>query len=218
MTSTIIDKLQSREWNWLAENTFHGTARFLNETRFLDDVSLEGTIPTTVQAQKDGGTIQGPRNLVNFITGANVTLTVADNSSNERIDVTIAAAGSTFPTQTESSGVITVQTDTTQSSKGSYVEAFSSTSFALIGIALFISSADQNETYFFDIATGGSGSETVKIADFAVFDSQMDYGYPRGTHIYLPFSIASASRIAVRASNESSASQRTFSVALTIFG
>lgn len=36
--------------------------------------------------------LQGPRQVINMIEGANVTITVADNVGNEEIDVTIAAA------------------------------------------------------------------------------------------------------------------------------
>ena len=39
------------------------------------------------------GTLQGTRKKINFVEGANVTLTVADNSGSDQVDVTIAASG-----------------------------------------------------------------------------------------------------------------------------
>jgi hypothetical protein len=46
-----------------------------------------------VIVSKDGTTV-GTRQQVNFITGANTTLTVTDSNANNRVDVTIAAAAS----------------------------------------------------------------------------------------------------------------------------
>lgn len=40
------------------------------------------------------GTLVGTRSNVNFIEGANVTLTVSDDSGDDEVDVTIAASGS----------------------------------------------------------------------------------------------------------------------------
>ncbi len=39
----------------------------------------------------------GPRNFINFIQGANITLTVTDDAAGDRINVTIAATGETGP-------------------------------------------------------------------------------------------------------------------------
>lgn len=41
-----------------------------------------------------GGTLVGTRKTVNLIEGSNVTLTVADNSGSDRVDVTVAASAS----------------------------------------------------------------------------------------------------------------------------
>ncbi|HSX34780.1 MAG TPA: hypothetical protein VLF62_04010 [Candidatus Saccharimonadales bacterium] len=57
------------------------------------------TDDTTTQriiVSKDGTTV-GTRPKVNFITGANTTLTVTDNNANNRVDVTIAAAAAGAP-------------------------------------------------------------------------------------------------------------------------
>lgn len=46
-----------------------------------------------VAVSKNSGATVGTRREINFIEGANVTLTIADDSGNEEIDVTIAATG-----------------------------------------------------------------------------------------------------------------------------
>lgn len=50
---------------------------------------------TTIQKVRAslGGTLVGTRREVNFIQGANVTLTVADDNVNDRVNVTVAASG-----------------------------------------------------------------------------------------------------------------------------
>jgi hypothetical protein len=59
-------------------------------------VSNDTTIQK-VEVAKDG-TLVGSRRQVNFITGANTTLTVTDNGGSNRVDVTVAAAaGATQP-------------------------------------------------------------------------------------------------------------------------
>jgi hypothetical protein len=42
---------------------------------------------------KKAGTLVGVRRKLNFIEGSNVTLTIADDSINDEIDITIAASG-----------------------------------------------------------------------------------------------------------------------------
>ncbi len=53
---------------------------------------VSGALPFTIQK---GGAAIGTRRAVNFIEGANVTLTVADDSANDRVSVTVAAAAHT---------------------------------------------------------------------------------------------------------------------------
>ncbi len=64
---------------------FHGLRQWLK--------SNEGQKLGRVQASKNTGSLVGPRAKLNFIEGDNITLTVADSSSNDRIDVTVASAG-----------------------------------------------------------------------------------------------------------------------------
>lgn len=49
--------------------------------------------PVTSIDVKKAGTLVGTRGGINFIEGSNVTLTVADDASNDEVDVTIAASG-----------------------------------------------------------------------------------------------------------------------------
>ncbi len=53
---------------------------------------VSGALPFTIQK---GGAAIGTRRAMNFIEGANVTMTVADDSANDRVSVTVAAAAHT---------------------------------------------------------------------------------------------------------------------------
>lgn len=92
--SNIIDKLQTRIWNWLEQHTFHKDVRFLDQVRFLGDVTFEGTDPTAgprMKVQDGADAISGPRDKVKVIAGTNITATVADDEPDDRINVTISA-------------------------------------------------------------------------------------------------------------------------------
>ena len=66
-------------------------------------------IDGTVLVVKKAGSTVGTRTTLNLIEGSNVTLTVADNSGSDRVDVTVAASSSggvtTFNTR---SGAVTL--------------------------------------------------------------------------------------------------------------
>jgi hypothetical protein len=51
------------------------------------------TPAATSTTVKDGGTTVGTRGAINFIEGSNVTITTADNSGADRVDITIASSG-----------------------------------------------------------------------------------------------------------------------------
>jgi len=54
---------------------------------------------------RKAGTLIGVRRTLNLIEGTNVTLTIADDSVNDRVNVTIAASGGgSLPTQTGNNG------------------------------------------------------------------------------------------------------------------
>ena len=59
------------------------------------DRTLAVVADTTVQRNRISynGTLTGTRQEINFIPGANVNISVADNSANNRVDVTISATG-----------------------------------------------------------------------------------------------------------------------------
>lgn len=59
--------------------------------------SLGVTANTTVQkveVAKNSGAVVGTRKQLNFIEGSNITLTIADDGTNDQVDITIAASGS----------------------------------------------------------------------------------------------------------------------------
>lgn len=60
------------------------------------DVTVSVTANTTVQKGEvsKAGTLVGTRKRINFIDGTNVTITVADDAANDRVNITIAATGS----------------------------------------------------------------------------------------------------------------------------
>jgi len=82
-----------------------------------DEISVTGLSGLLNDAQKS--TIQkaaaggGTRPTINFIEGSNITLTVSDNAGSNRVDVTIAAAGSAL-SGSGTSGTIAKWTGTTQ--------------------------------------------------------------------------------------------------------
>ena len=64
-------------------------------TSALNAARLPSTADTNARvAVKKAGTLQGTRRTINFIEGSNVTLTIADDSSNEEVDVTINSTAS----------------------------------------------------------------------------------------------------------------------------
>jgi hypothetical protein len=71
----------------------------------LNAARLPSTADTNARvAVKLAGSVIGTRRGVNFIQGTNVTLTVADDGTNEEVDITIAAAP---PTSGAGSGTVT---------------------------------------------------------------------------------------------------------------
>ena len=64
-------------------------------TSALNAARLPSTADTNARvAVKKAGTLEGTRRTINFIEGSNVTLTIADDSSNEEVDVTINSTAS----------------------------------------------------------------------------------------------------------------------------
>lgn len=65
----------------------------------------------TIEVSKNSGAVVGTRPELNFIEGANITLTIADDAVNDEVDITIAAAGgggvSASTTRTVTAGNLT---------------------------------------------------------------------------------------------------------------
>jgi hypothetical protein len=197
------------EWN-----NQMGTSGNMAYLKALSD-SQGAAIAVPMKAQQNGGSVLGGRNKLNFIPGTNVTVTVADDGGNDRINVTIAASGASIPTQSASSGKLTVTTGSSLGVKGSYVEVFASTSFAVLGMfVMYIASGSTGVSDSLDIAIGGVGAEIVKIADLV----SMYAGAPFMVSGFIPFSIPVSTRIAVRSANLTNGSADSGTVAITIFG
>lgn len=83
-----------------------------------DFVTLNVTDNTSVQqveVVKNSGAVVGTRPQLNFIEGANITLTIADDAGNDQVDITIAASGGgatgtrgTFTNASLVAGVLTI--------------------------------------------------------------------------------------------------------------
>lgn len=68
---------------------------------------VDNTSTQKVQIAK-AGTLTGTRHKINFIEGSNVTLTVSDDSTNDKVDVTIASSSTAWGSIT---GTLSSQTD-----------------------------------------------------------------------------------------------------------
>ena len=108
---------------------------------------VEDTTTQKIEIAK-GGTLSGTRKRVNFIEGSNVTITAADDSANNEIDVTIAAASA--PTVPDASG----------STKGivQLTNDLGGTATAPTVVATHLSSA-------LPVNQGGTGSSTQNFVD-----------------------------------------------------
>lgn len=212
--SNIIDKLQTRIWNWLEQHTFHKDVRFLDQVRFLGDVTFEGTDPTAgprMKVQDGADAISGPRDKVKVIAGTNITATVADNPANDRIDITLAASGSSVPTQTAGSSAVTVTSAASAGVWGAYTELIASTSFAAIGLQVNIHYGS-NGIYGVKIAFGAAGSE-VDALPLIPFR-----GAPANVNIYVPHAIPSGTRVSAASVNQGNATAASIIVQTTVFG
>jgi uncharacterized lipoprotein YbaY len=70
-------------------------------------VSADAVSWSGVQVRENSGGTTLTRRRINLIEGSNITLTLGDDSGNDEVDVTIAAAGSTFnPTDHDSTSIV----------------------------------------------------------------------------------------------------------------
>lgn len=183
------------EWN-----NFHGTTGNCAYLKAIADAPMK--------AQKDGGAVVGGRRAINFVSGANMTITVADDAGNDQIDVTLAASGGSLPTAWETSGASqTYTTSSTQGAFGSYDEAIASTAAAAIYMLLSVTqSGHVAGRVRVGVGAGGSEAELITLTYLSA-----------GLHTFsFPVSIAINSRIAVCGTNDTDAVADAVSYGLTI--
>ena len=196
------DVVSAVDWN-----KYNGASGSMEYLKVIADAPMK--------AQGDGGAIMGGRAKLNFISGTNMTVTVADAAGDDRVNVTLATSGGTVPTQTQGTGdIVTLTTAAGDGVKGAYMELIASTEFAVIAMLLSVTSATANKNFFIDISVGAAASEVVKVEDIY---------FSTGTQlttqqIYIPFTVAIASRIAARACNHTDASSYTVLTSLICFG
>jgi hypothetical protein len=128
----------------------------------------------------NAGTLVGTRRRINFIAGTNVTLNIADDATNEKVDVTISAQGSggepfvtaTAPPQVIASGsyfVLARITVPTQKPNLKVI-AVAASPFYGYGVPLNAQITLYNETDGVTVATWGSGVGPVYLEPNAVFN------------------------------------------------
>lgn len=157
------------EWN-----AFHGTAGNCAHLKNLADA------PMKVQS---GGADVGTRQKINIVQGANVTATVVDDPGNNRVNITLASAGGTLPTQYVAGNSVSMSC--TVNVPTAWQQIVASLAFHAIHVLAGFSS---QYTGIAEIGVGSAGSEVVK-ASMLVRDA-MTYSFP--------FSIASGNRVAWR--------------------
>lgn len=188
------------EWN-----DFHGTSGNCAYLKAIADAPMK--------AKKDGGATVGGRQAINFVSGAGMTITVADDSGNNEIDVTLAASGGSSPTQSEGSGPVSYTTAAGAGTKGAWQELIASSGFACTHVAFAFKGAATGRIYCSDIGTGAAESEVVKIADVTSM-----CGAEYVSHYVIPFTIAASSRISIRTANETNETGDTVYAAITLLG
>ena len=170
---------------------------------------LKAVADAPMKAQKDGGSVLGGRAKINFITGTSITLTVADNPGSDRIDVTIAQAGATFPTDATDYGVGTAPAPASPPNWGAYQQIIAATAYTGIGLLVSVMYSGTYTTIV-AIAIGASPGDIVR------FNVKADaYSLNRGPY-YMPFAIASGTKISAR--HYASDVSATVDVGVTVMG
>lgn len=108
----------------------------------------------------------------------------------------------------------TITAGGSNNTKGSYVEFVSSSPFAANYIFINVITASGTGTFLLDIATGGSGSETVIIPNILVDRQTSASGHTGAGFWAIPISIPAGTRISARC--QSSVLSQTLEVAITI--
>jgi hypothetical protein len=199
---STTDVVSAADWN-----NYNGASGSMEYLKSICDAPMK--------AQGDGGSIYGGRAKLNFISGTNMTVTVADAAGDDRVNITLATSGGTVPTQTQGTGdIVTLTTAASDGVKGAYSQLIASTEFAVIGMLLTLTSGTVSKNFFVDISVGPVASEVVKVEDI-----YLSIGSQLATQqIYLPFTVAASSRIAARACNHTDSTSYTVLASLICFG
>jgi hypothetical protein len=153
---------------------------------------LKGVCDAPMKAQGDGGSIYGGRAKLNFISGTNLVVTVADDSGNDRVNVTLAASGGTVPTLgTDVSGLISLTDPGSYPNWSAWAELIASTAAASQGL-IVTTFWNGGGTCVSRLQFGTGASPTAKL-DFLPFG-----GSGNAPPMVVPFSIAISTKISVR--------------------
>jgi hypothetical protein len=120
------------------------------------DRTLAVTNDSTVQRLEvaTSGVLQGTRKRINFISGTNATVAAVDDSSNNKVDVTVSATGLTLATGGGQEGIVTVN------------DASGATNLSLATGNVFNVTLSGNVTFSFSGAVNG------KACSFGLYISQ----------------------------------------------
>jgi hypothetical protein len=177
---------------------------------------LKDATDAPMKAQGAGGTVYGGRQKLNFIAGTNAVVTVADDSGNNRVNVTLASSGGAIPTASEGSGAQTIITNTTQGAYGAYTQMIASAAADTLAVFLYVYWATLVTCdFYFEISTGGAGAESVVIPSIPFMAS--GYGPMPVSVNPFPFKISAGARVAVHVANRTTATQYSLSAALILF-
>jgi hypothetical protein len=148
------------------------------------DRTLSVTDNTTTQKVEvaKAGTLTGTRKRLNLIEGSNVTITTADNSGSDRVDVTIAAtAGSSADATTSSKGIVQLAGDLSGTAAAPTVAAnaitdskvSSSAAIAqskISGLTTALSDLLNKDRVAVQTVTNATGTVTLDLSLYGAFD------------------------------------------------
>jgi hypothetical protein len=140
-----------------------------------------------------GGSLVGTRREINFIQGANTTLTVADDSGNNRVNVTIAATGGGGGTPGGSSGQ--VQWNNASAFAGIANVTTNGTDFTAVGLAGNLTFSGAARRIRGDFSNMANYNDRVCFQTSVVNDNTNVYFLPNGTATAAGVSFAGASTI-----------------------
>lgn len=127
-----------------------------------DEISVEGLSGTLADPQNVvvaySGTPVGTRGNINFVPGANIGITVGDNTTGSRVDVTVAASVTALPSVAISAGTNTANSGTVIFSNSNGI------SFGMNTNSVVTASFSQTPVWF-SIGTNSRSSGTVQFSN-----------------------------------------------------